>query len=345
MERGELPSRSTVGRLLGRALAIGVAGFAVYGAATFFVAFAGRHDDSSNLVPFGGWQVDVAAAGVALISAALVGAAILAMRRYRLAPATPRSYQVLAASIAIILGAAAAQAFRHQPERAYNWAAGHTGGAKQERAQDAAVELQMLGDATHPPMPFGPDGVSPFRPAPRSVAALLLRPTDLGIDWYSEGQPRGSTTAPTNNIYGISGLVAVGHQMLAQEIWNGAAWVQKIAVSDVARRFVSAAAARRFLATQLAELRTDLPTTTHLDRSDIGRVTIWEESFTGAFRDHIVYAAVGPVALDLHVTPVLRNEGNEGGLPYGPTPAFPEITARQIIRATIDRIQKAASSK
>jgi hypothetical protein len=337
MERGELPSRTVVARLLGRSLSLALAVFAIAGVGAFFVTFAGRHDDSSDLFAFGGWQVNLAALAIALMGLALFVAGGLAMRRYRLAPETPRSYQIIAAFIAIVLGIAVSAAFHHQPERAYNWAAGYTAAAAHEKARDAAVEREMLGDATHPPMPFGPDGVVPFPPAPASVAASLLRASDLGRDWYSEGPPRGSVTNPTDNIYDIAGLRGTGHQTLAQEKWNGTAWVQKIVVDDEARLFGTSTSAQRFIDEQVRNLQSGIPTSPTpptLDRSALDGVTVWEETFTGAFSDHIVFAAVGRVALVMHVTPELQNLG---AALRGPTPTFPAVTDRQIVRVAIRR--------
>jgi hypothetical protein len=342
MERGQLPSRTTVARLLGRTLSLALAVFAMAGAGTFFLSFADRHDDSSDLFPFGGWQVYLAALAIAVIGFALFVIGSLGMRRHRLPPETPRSYQALAAFIAIILGGSVAQAFHHQPERAYNWAAGYTAGAKHEKAQDAAVEREMLGDATHPPQPFGPDGVVPFPAAPAFVASALLRVSDLGADWYAESPPRGGATDPLHNIYDIAGLQGTGRCTLAQEKWDGMLWVQNVVVSEDERKFVTPTTARRFVVGQIRSLRASSPTPPELLRRQIAGVPAWEETLSGGgFTDHIAFVSVGDLAIDMHVTPELRNLGSAL---RGPRPSFPAVTDRQILRAAIERAEAATDS-
>jgi hypothetical protein len=332
-----------VSRLLGSVVSLAVAVFSLASVATFFVAFASRHDDTSDLFPFGGWQVDLAAVAIALIGIALLGAGGLGMRRCSPLPNTPRSYQIIAAFIAIVTGISLSATFHHQPERAYNWAAGFSAGAKHEKAQDAAVVRQMVGDATHPPMPFAPDGAVPFPTAPSTVTAPLLRASDLGVDWYAEGPPRGafSNSAQAGAPLGIRSSAEIN---LAQEKWNGTRWVQNTGLLESVRRFATSRQARRFTALEvrgsLFSTAQPQPSAPRVRRRQVDGVTVWSQrSSSLSTSSQRLLVTVGSTALFLDVMPAATAVQTSASL--GPTPTFPSISDRQIVAGAITRARSA----
>jgi hypothetical protein len=293
MERGELPSRTMVARLLGRTLSLALAVFAMTGAGTFFVEYFQRHDDSSELFPFSGWQVDLAAIAIALTGFALFVAGSVGMRRYRPASETPRSYQVIAAFIAIVLGVSVSQAFHHQPERAYDWAASHTGSAHRFESSFARQTLADLGDATHPPAMRNPGSR-----ASSQQAAPLMTPGDLGPQWRYGGVPEDTVGTPT-----APGLKLTARTFLTAEHWNGTLWTHDQDVIESATRYATAADAGRAIysylhATEACSFPGSCTPGQIFTRSRIAGLTVWQETESGT---HTFNAFISDGTLTAHL--------------------------------------------
>lgn len=327
MERGELPSRAVVRQLAGHALAVTAVVFALAGAGTFFVEYFGRHGFDSPMLPFGGWQVDLVLAGIALVGLALVAVGGAALRRFRKLPDTPRSYQVIASFVAVVVGIAGVRAFHHEAERVYNWASGYTGSAHRFEQDFARQNLRALGDATHPPMLRNPG-----TPATTAQSARLLVPSDLGHGWRYAGTPKDTVGHPTSR-----GSRYVARTFVTAEHWNGTLWSHDQDLIESVSVYTTAADAR-------AAIRSDLHATEacsfpgsctpgqHFMRSAIAGLTVWRESES-----------------DPHALNALILDGTTVTLVFCALPAgadaLPRLTGDRILRAAIRRLELADRSK
>jgi hypothetical protein len=327
VEVGEVPSRAVVGRLVGRTLSIAVAVFAAAGTATFFFEYFGRHDFDSSVLPFGGWQVDLTVAGITVLGLALLIVGSIGMRRFRPLPETPRSFQVIAAFVAIVLGAAGVRAFHHQPERVYNWASAYTGSAHRFEDAFARQTLSVLGDATHPPTLRNPGS-----PATSEQSKPLLVPGDLGPDWRYAGTPPDTVGQPT-----APGLEYAVRTFLTAERWNGTLWIHDQDVVESADRYTTAADARHAVSSDIhTTVSCSFPGPCTPDqtftRSRIADLDVWQESES-----------------DPHALNALILDGRSTVLVFGTAPSGvngrPPLTRTEVLRAAIRRLEHPDRSK
>jgi hypothetical protein len=281
---------------------------------------------------FTGWQLylTVAAIGAVIVT---VGATVVHIGRRRpMPPGIARNSQVFWALLAIAIGAIVGDVTDLGTKHVLNWASSHTAAAARSRAEDRAVRFQMLGDASHPPMPFALTAMT----TPAFAAAPLLHADDLGTDWYLQGPPNGALATPEQSATDV-GLRSSANIPIAQEKWNGRAWVQHVAIFEEARRFSSAADALTYLAKQVqgARIAVDLPRSTapRIGRWRVDGLLAWRTfASTPSYGSDRIFLTVGTTALQVSVIPSFQTTQT-------PSPSFAPVSDRQIVTAAIRRAQ------
>jgi hypothetical protein len=199
----------------------------------------------------------------------------------------------------------------------------------------------MLGDAHHPPMPFGILGVGPTPPP--FVTEPTLRPQDLGSDWHLQGPLKGGP-AVAGQTTATPGLQSHALAALAQEKWNGQEWVNASAVLEIVQRFATSKEARTFVAQQVKDAKLSssaAPSPGLVHRLAIGRVPVWrQDSVSASSPNTTYYTAVGSTAVRLDV--IRLDPGSPNQPVIGPLPTFTPITDSQIVEAAIRRAKRAS---
>lgn len=309
--------------LLRRILALTVATFALVSVVVFLVEYLGRHGVSPPVLPFGGWQVDLVLAGFAVVALILLAAGGLAVRRMQPVAGTPRTYQIIAALVAVLLGGTAAAASRHQPERAYNWASAKTGSAHRFAEAFARQTLRDFGDATHAPVLR-----SPGSPASAEQSALLLVPSDLGDSWRYGGSPRVWLGHPD-----AVGAAYTARTLLTAEHWNGTLWAHDQDVVESVTRYDTAAhalAVGRDLNSEVKRCNLPSPCTpagSYVPQHDDG-LLVWVEGAAQSVNNLNAVIVDNTMTIDIVVSPGLGH-------------ALPPLTGLQVLRAAIHRAESA----
>jgi hypothetical protein len=214
---------------------------AVAAAARFVGLLIERSDELSAFAYFNGWQLRAveAALGVVVLGVGSGAATVLARRCRGLRGRTQHGRAVVAAALlpGLFLGSAAMKPMR----AALSWASDHTAPAAAARAQFAQWRASYW---KAPPV-----ARSPFPAATGPSARALLRVTDLGEGWYAVMRPD-----PTGGVVSAqltrAGATGVAHAILSQQHWSGHGWSLDHFLSETAYAFRSAAAARRYVATE-----------------------------------------------------------------------------------------------
>ena len=229
------PADPATRRDLLRLSAAALAFSAVVGAAVQY----GRHlvspPDTFPFIDFPGWQVTTmkAVLGVAVALLGLVAAAWL-RRSYRaLRGRTPHRRAIALAAVLPGLLVGAAVGLPADP--LLSWASEYTASASAARAQ----WTQMQHDLRYAPAP----APMHYPAAPPEMAGALLRPADLGADWYPSTRPD-----PTEQRIpvGAAGAMQSARSWLTQAHRNGQGWVLGLGVFETETRFGSSAQASHY---------------------------------------------------------------------------------------------------
>jgi len=147
--------------------------------------------DYHDEIPYGGWQVDVSEGVLALLLVVLgVGCASRLRRRWAsLRGRTP--YLRVPVLIALLPAVALGLQLDAPLTAPVTWASNHTAAA--EASHTAWVErlAELRGSPASP---------TDAPPAPPELAALLMRPSDLGAGWYSGQRPNPIALARTPGV-------------------------------------------------------------------------------------------------------------------------------------------------
>jgi hypothetical protein len=196
-----------------------------------------RTSESSIFAMFGGWQLDVMAAGLgALVLGFLVVSAIAIVRIYRaLRGKTPHRRAVVMA--ALLPGLFIGGGLAGSPLRsAISWASDHTATAQKARAEFQAI---LPTNPEAPPILFPGVGT----PASPAIAARLLHGVDLGAGWYD-----GQRTNPSERPGSLQGETLSARSSLTQWHWTGTMWSPGDIVSESLMRFSTFKAAQQYFA-------------------------------------------------------------------------------------------------
>lgn len=205
-----------------------------------------RTSEFSIFAMFGGWQLDVMAAGLGLLLLALlVVSAIALVHIYRgLRGRTPHRRAVVLAALlpGLFLGGLAVSPLRS----AISWASDHTAAAQKANAE---FQQMMPTNPKAPPILF-PSGGAAAAPA---LAARLLHPSDLGAGWYDAVRPNPSELSGS-----VPGQTLSVRSNLTQWHWTGTIWSPGDIGVEGLRRFGTSEAAQRYLAVARRDATTQL---------------------------------------------------------------------------------------
>jgi hypothetical protein len=230
-----------------------------------------------------GWQLYVAATGclmVALVLATLSVATLVRLRR--VVPLTSPSRGLLGL-IGLVLGSLITG-----PLVAGGTGAGlhrvstHTAAAHRAVAAAQRARLRILGDATHHPV-----GINHGTPASASLAAPLLKPSDLGAAWDYWGDPPVALRRPVASPGDVIPVSRARAWYIA-ESWTGHRWQTHQDMVEVSNRFASRATARRALRARISgevgcppQFTCPPPRQTHWKRSRERGVEVWRSMSAG----------------------------------------------------------------
>ena len=229
---------------------------------------AEAHSDLSFTAPFPGWQVWATEAALgALVVAAVVCGFRWLRRRYRaLRDRTPHRRAIVMAAVlpGLFIGGTVGLPF----EPALSWASEHTASAHSARAHF----LQMMRDMRRAPL------ATPMHnpPAPPAMANPLLRPADLGSDWYPSLRP-DPVSDPVRIDAEASGAVERARSWMTQAHRDGQGWALGLGLFETETRFGSPAQARHY-ARVLASGKHACPCDDHpgpVTRGHIRNVAVW----------------------------------------------------------------------